>query len=191
MIMKDVSKVWVGEIDGEILVFDEKINSPTIGSGNVFLWSARSKTLEKYIAAVARCYIKPIQGSELLASTMSLFEPWREQYLTKKAMEHAQILAREMYLKNEAAQREQKRQAMEIVYAARRIESTKRKHSEYLHRHLLPDKGLQDATKDRSSACWNCRDSTQIHSYQNQECIVCGWIACYKCGACGCGRGTF
>ena len=42
-----------------------------------------------------------------------------------------------------------------------------------------------DRTSHRVTHCWSCKSSldNRVHS----EHVTCGWIICFRCGACGCG----
>ena len=70
--------IWVGEVEGEALVFDPSIQLP--GCPHLFLWSPASSTMGKFIAAGIRKRIKPCRNENSLAAYVAAYKLWHTNH---------------------------------------------------------------------------------------------------------------
>jgi hypothetical protein len=63
------------------------------------------------------------------------------------------------------------------------------RHKAFLRKYGIQSKGarIQNSPHGRrESICWNCK--YPVDNVEDFECLICGWIICSICGACGCTR---
>ena len=79
-----------------------------------------------------------------------------------------------------AANTEIKRRSMALR------ETLPHRHQQFLEKRKIEYKGFRSITRTyRISHCYNCKSA--VDSAVDFECVVCGWIVCNECAACGCG----
>lgn len=174
--------VWVGELDGKVLVFDRSLQLPNWP--HVFLWSATTKSMDKYVAVIARKHVKAHPEPALVKEQVDAYQAWRkakgQEWLKAQNREYEALRAREE--KQRQADEEAKRKVQEL-----RVE-LKERHKKRLAAQGLESKGTRlGGTSPRSSrttACYVCKE--ELDGSIDLECMGCNWILC-QCGACGCG----
>lgn len=164
-----MSDIWVGEKEGESLVYDPDIQIN--GCPHVFLWSARDQDMGKYIAHLARTRIKPHSNAEQAAIHVEKYLIWRSRY------GDAWLLAEKKYYQVREENEADARKTLE------------ERHRDHLAGLGIEYKGTRGAdTRKRShrvTHCWSCH--CNLDNAVDIECVTCNWILC-SCGACGCGR---
>jgi hypothetical protein len=70
--------IWVGEVEGEALVFDPSIQLPDCP--HLFLWSPTSSTMRKFIAEGIRKRIKPCRNENSLADYIAAYKMWHTNH---------------------------------------------------------------------------------------------------------------
>jgi len=70
--------IWVGEVEGEALVFDPSIQLPDCP--HVFLWSPASLTMGKFIAKGIRKRIKPYRNENSMAAYVAAYKLWHTNH---------------------------------------------------------------------------------------------------------------
>lgn len=60
------------------------------------------------------------------------------------------------------------------------------RHKEFLRKIGRPFIGVRfaDDSKHRTAHCYHCKN--ELDNSVDLECMKCGWILCFYCGACGC-----
>ena len=159
--------IWIGEIEGEALVFDAAIQLPDCP--HLFLWSPADCEMGKYIADLTRQRIKPYKNHTDAIVHINSYHNWRNSF-------GAKWLADER--RHYDSKKEIKRTASLIL-----MERHKRK-LEMLGKEYL---GVRPANRKlshhRVTRCYNCKKP--LDNSIDVECVACSWILC-SCGACRC-----
>ncbi len=163
--------LWVGKPEGSQMtfVFDEKMKheDPSM----VYLFSAKTGSMNEYKKAFARHRLKTVKGSEK-EYAISLYVAWHakngrsflqnvHERATCEMTKHAELIEKK------------KRQAI-------------RNHKEFIEKLGLEYQGVQplEPKHRRITHCYACKG--HIDSNINIQCASCGWLIC-SCGSCGCG----
>jgi len=107
--------IWVGEVEGEALVFDPSIQLP--GCPHLFLWSPASSSMGKFIAVGIRKRIKACRNQNDLTAHTAAYQLWRTNHAPswiegeKKYYEKRKFL--DAKLENERIEREEARRKRE------------------------------------------------------------------------------
>lgn len=187
-----MQEIWVGELEGEALVYDPAIQLP--GCPHVFLWNPVGCDMGKYVADVTRTRIKAYSSSEYISAHIASYVVWRDsvgpQWLADEKQYYGARLQGETAKENERlrveAAREQERKAQDEAERVSRLTPTER-HKELLERLGKEYQGVRKATRlnrHRVTHCYSCKSG--LDNSIDVECVACAWILC-NCGACGCG----
>jgi hypothetical protein len=177
--------IWVGEIEGEALVFDPEFQLP--GAAHLFLWSVVDKEMGKYVADETRKYIKRMNNSAVASECIASYQVWRatqgEAWLQEEAPYY------EARKRQEAAQEQKRIEAERVRVEAERISNLTpaERHKERLEKLGKEYLGVRKSNSSRPhrvTHCWACKQD--LDNAVDIECIACNWILC-SCGACGCG----
>lgn len=70
--------IWVGEIEGDIRVYDPAIQLPDCP--HIFLWDPVSRQMGKFIAKLTRQHIKPHGNSDAAAAYVASYQQWYKMH---------------------------------------------------------------------------------------------------------------
>lgn len=177
-----MTTVWVGDLMGELLVYDAAMQLPACP--HVFLWSLRFGEMSKYQPAVARAQIKPVGASAGSDALQIAYGLWKAAHGAEWIEEERQYYAERT--KRDVTESQAKLVAAEAArMAALSIAERHREHLQRLGKGYL---GLRKPTPKpqniRVTHCYSCKG--KLDNMIDMECVACGWILC-RCGACGCG----
>ena len=160
--------IWIGTVDGDILVYDPSIQIR--GAPHVFIWSRQTKSIEKYDPSILRKHIRR------LTDKIQWQDHYRN-YIDWKVSNTGDL---------DEWQRKQQSYYIEHSNIEQGIEKRHRMRIEELGLTYAGTRRVSEKRVRRMANCYLCKKS--LDNEIDLECEACGWILC-GCGACGCGFG--
>ncbi len=178
-------KLWVGEVGGEVLVYDPSIQ--LADCPHIFLWSTISFEMCQYNAAVTRQNIKRLKNTNALEVHTTSYMEWKfahgVAWLNNVVGYYASRRSRELEQEIERNARDLERIEQQRVANL----TPEQRHKERLEQLGIKYLGIRPAIRTTFHRVTHCYSCTQpLDNSVDSECIACGWILC-TCGACGCG----
>lgn len=192
--------IWVGEVEGEVRVYDPSIQLPDCP--HVFLWEPSSGEMGKFIADLTRKRIKRHREPEVATSHIAAYLQWHTLHGAAWIEDERRYYASRAVREAEQEQKRIKREQERLERLEReRVETERAAEAERIARLTLPQRhkelienlgkkylGVRPAAHDprrlRITHCYSCKQ--HLDNSINLECVSCNWILC-NCGACGCG----
>ena len=197
------SSHWVGQLDQNVLVFDQAMQLPDCP--HVFLWNMKTCEMGKYVPSMVRSAIRTHQDATNTAAAISAYEIWKRQegtawldeeskYYAARNMKEIQEVAQKKVERERDAQLQQAREQFAIAEQARLAALKAEARETLVERHqtaleasghtYLGVRASSASHSRRITHCYACKQ--HLDNTIDIECVACGWILCL-CSACGCG----